>query len=282
MIRKLQNYFLDAYDRQRIGIALSRGALMKQARTIDLTRPFTWEFSGFSQNGEDGILDVLRSRLTSSNRYFIEIGASDGIQNNSAWLVVAEQYDGLMIEGDPGLVERARRTVLGYSIGAECHALFVTKGAAPSLKALAFHLDPDVFSLDIDGNDLHIAEALLGNGFRPKIIAVEYNSAFGPERSVTIEYRDDFVCTKAHPTHLYYGVSVTGWRNFFGRHGYSFVTVDRNGVNAFFADRACFDPAFLNGIRPLDFAENRYQLLKFRKPHDQQFDLIADGRLVTI
>src|SRR6266568_3308075 len=127
MIRKLRNYLLDAQDRQRIAIALAKGGAMMRARRIDLARPASWEFSGFSQNGEDGILDVLRSQLRSSNRYFVEIGTSDGIENNSAWLVVAERYAGLMIEGDPRLVERAQRTMLGYSIGAECRAMFVTR-----------------------------------------------------------------------------------------------------------------------------------------------------------
>ena len=60
MIKKLFNYLLDVRDRQRINIALSKGAAMMHARNIDLTQPGTWEFSGFSQNGEDGILDVLR------------------------------------------------------------------------------------------------------------------------------------------------------------------------------------------------------------------------------
>jgi hypothetical protein len=282
MIQRIQNYLLDAYDRQRIAIALSKGALMRDGRTIDLATPGTWEFSGFSQNGEDGIIEVLRRKLRRTNRYFVEVGSSDGIQNNSAWLVVAEQYDGLMVEGDPGLVERARRTVMPYSIGAECHPLFVTRDAGPTLRALSLHPDPDLCSLDIDGNDHYVAEAMLASGFRPKIFVVEYNSAFGPERSVTIEYQDDFVCEKAHPTRLYYGVSIRGWRNFFDRHGYRFVTVDRNGVNAFFVDPDAFDPAFLDGIRPLEFAENRYQFLKFRLSHEQQLALIADCRRVAI
>ena len=81
------NYLLDTRDRQRINIALSKGGAMMHARNIDLTQPATWEFSGFSQNGEDGILDVLRKNLLESNRYFIEIGAADGIENNSAWLL---------------------------------------------------------------------------------------------------------------------------------------------------------------------------------------------------
>lgn len=282
MIRNLLHYVLDLRDRQRVAIAVAKGGAMMQARRIDLADPGSWEFSGFSQNGEDGILDVLRKQLRHSNRYFVEIGAADGIENNSAWLVVAEKYNGLMIEGNPWLVERAGRIVARYSLGVEYQSLFVTRESVATVKSLALHDDPDVFSLDIDGNDYHIASALFEAGFRPKIFVVEYNSAYGPERSMTIEYQEDFVFTRAHPTHLYYGVSLAGWRKFFGAHGYRFVTVDRNGVNAFFVDPACFGADFLDGIAGLPFAENRYQYRKFRMPGQEQFSLIADQAFITI
>jgi len=249
---------------------------MMQARKVDLSQPETWEFSGFSQNGEDGIIDVLRSQLVSSNRYCIEIGASDGIENNTAWLVVAEKYSGIMIEGNPTLARRAGFVTPWY------YSMFVTRHNVHELKSKAFKLDPDVFSLDIDGNDYYIAQALFEAGFRPKIFVVEYNSVYGPELSVTIEYQDSFVSTKEHPTHLYYGVSISGWKKFFESHGYSFVTVDRNGVNAFFVDPEFFEEKFLQEINGLCFAENSHQYRKFRMLSEEQFKLIADKKLVNI
>ncbi|MDP1871609.1 MAG: hypothetical protein Q8K61_08260 [Gallionella sp.] len=276
------NYLLDVRDRQRIAIALSKGAAMMQARNIDLKQPATWEFSGFSQNGEDGIIDVLRKNLLNSNRYFIEIGAADGIENNTGWLLVAEKYNGLLIEGSAQLVERARRTVVGYSIGAEIHNMFVTKESIRDLKSMSMYHEPDIFSLDIDGNDYHIAQAIFDAGFRPKIFVVEYNAVYGPERSITIEYQPTFVFTQAHHTHLYYGVSISGWRRFFEQHGYSFVTVDRNGVNGFFVDPKHFDASFLDGVKGLEFAENQSQYKKFRLQNEQQFALISDQKFISI
>lgn len=282
MIKELMNYLLDLRDRQRVSIALSKGTAMMQARKIDLINPATWEFSGFSQNGEDGILDILRHQLLNSNRYFIEIGSSDGIENNTGWLVVVESYSGLMIEGNPKLVERANRIVVGYSTGAVCRQMFVTQDNVQALKAMAFHQDPDIFSLDIDGNDYYIAKAVLDGGFRPKIFVVEYNSVYGPDQCMTVEYRENFVFTSAHPTELYYGVSISGWRKFFKSRGYRFVTVDRNGVNAFFVDPNVFDPAFLDGIRGLEFAENRFQFRKFKMSTEKQFEMIKDQKFIPI
>lgn len=273
---------LDLRDRQQMAIALAKGGAMMQARKIDLTQPGTWEFSGFSQNGEDGILDVLRKQLLNSNRYFIEIGAADGMQNNSSWLVVAEQFNGLMIEGNPRLVERASRLILSHSIGVDCLNMFVNSENIQELKSLALHLDPDVFSLDIDGIDYYIAKAIMDGGFRPKIFVVEYNSVFGPERSMTIPYKDNFVFTKAHSTQLYYGVSIAAWKKFFNSYGYRFVTVDRKGVNGFFVDPSCFDVNFLNQIVGAQFAENSYQYKKFKGPFEKQFLLIDDRKFESI
>ena len=282
MIKKLVNYLWDTRNLHRINIALSKGGAMMHARKIDLTQPATWEFSGFSQNGEDGILDVLRSKLQSSCRYFIEIGAADGIENNTAWLLVAEKYNGLMIEGDPWLANRATRTIIPFSIGAECHNMFVTTEAVEEIKSLSFESEPDIFSLDIDGNDYYIAKAIFEAGFRPRIFVVEYNSVYGPDRSMTIEYQSDFVYSSAHSSHLYYGVSITGWRKFFEQQGYRFVTVDRNGVNAFFVDPDHFDEEFLDEVIATEFEENRFQYRKFRMSSEEQFALIADQKYVEI
>ncbi|MES2825638.1 MAG: hypothetical protein V4732_18705 [Pseudomonadota bacterium] len=280
MINKIINYLYDLRDIPRIGLALSKAAATINNRQIDLTRPFTWEFSGFSQNGEDGIIEVLRKQLKSCNRYFIEIGASDGIENNTAWLVVAEKYNGLMVEGSKSLAARADRVVKRYSIGAECKNIFVTRENISGLQSFAMHKDPDLFSLDIDGNDYYIAKAILEGGFKPKIFVVEYNSAYGPEECITVEYKDDFKFTTAHATKLYYGVSIAAWKKLFNAHGYQFITVDRHGVNAFFVDPQYFDMHFLNAIEGAGFVENQYQFTKFRSSWAEQFKLIADQKFV--
>lgn len=282
MFGRLINFMYGLRDRQRIIICLVKGSAMMQARKIDLSDPGTWEFSGFSQNGEDGILEVLRGNLQSSNRYFIEIGAADGIDNNSAWLAIAEKYRGLMIEGSPGLVARARRMVAHYSLGLELLNRFVDTDSAKEIVSTSQFSDPDVFSLDIDGIDYYVAKSLFAAGLRPKIVAVEYNSAFGPESARTIKYVKNFVYTRAHSSQLYYGVSIAAWKKFFSEMGYKFITVDKNGVNAFFVDPSKFDKEFISNIRPVPFAENQLQLAKFRSSYEEQFKLISHMEFVEV
>ena len=66
MLKKIKNLIYDNRDRHRILIKLTKGIAMSQSRNIDLVNPHSWEFSGFSQNGEDGIIDFLRNKLSDS------------------------------------------------------------------------------------------------------------------------------------------------------------------------------------------------------------------------
>jgi hypothetical protein len=283
MLSRAIDYLIDHKDRQRIAIALAKGCASRVARQVDLQYPATWEFSGFSQNGEDGIIDVLRSQLKRSYRYIVEIGAAEGTENNSSWLLTTAGYEGLMIEGDPRQSARARRNIGRYSIGSQFVSMFVTLGTVDAILSKVAFGDPDVFSLDIDGNDWHIANALFAREFRPKIVSVEYNSAYGPERSVASRYRDDFRRSTAHPSQLYYGVSLTGWKTFFDKRGYRFVGIDSNGVNAFFVDAQQLDDAFMACLQPRqEFIENRYQLRAYGRDHAGQFALMADQSLEQV
>jgi len=278
----LHDYLTDLHDFQRIAIAIAKGGVAREAREIDLTQPSTWEFSGFSQNGEDGIIDILKSALREPNRYFLEIGSADGVQNNTTWLLVSQQYHGVMVEGDPAKSAKARRLLAGCGIGVRFESRFVTRENAEELLQLCAHAQPDLFSLDIDGNDYYIAQALLNARLRPKIVIVEYNSIFGPQRSVTIPYSPDFDYRKANPTRLYYGVSLGAWQKLFGAAGYRFVTVERNGVNAIFADPAQFRSGFLDAVKALNYAENTYQVSASGKRGEEQFALIRGLELVEV
>jgi hypothetical protein len=284
--RALERIFLPTHKKidrldqlSLINTALSRAAATAAARVVEPANPLSWEFSGFSQNGEDGLLDYLTRKLKNSNRYFIEIGASGGIENNTAWFAHGRKFSGLMIDGNKQTVERGQAVA---NFGTDLRWLFVNKDNISNLHDLAVHKNPDIFSLDIDGIDYYMAKSILEGGFRPKIFIVEYNSAFGPVDSKTVEYRQDFRMGQVHSTELYYGVSIAGWKTFFSSQGYKFITVDSNGVNAIFVDPAEFDAGFLSQLKGLDFAENFYQLKKFKGGWEKQSALISDVKYFTI
>jgi hypothetical protein len=274
IVDKTIHYIKNIRTLQQINIALSRAAATSSLRNLNLSNPISWEFSGFSQNGEDGIIDLLCSKITQPNRYFFEIGAADGLENNTSWLAIAKKYSGIMIEGNPKLAKRLAMLMGSFNLGVEVKNIFVTKNNINEMINLLLYSDPDLFSLDIDGNDYHILNAFLTAGLRPKVLALEYNSAFGPHKAITIPYNEDFNYLAAHVSGLYYGVAINAWIKLLTQFGYQFVTVDSNGVNAFFIDPNCFSQAFIRSLQPLMFTENFYQLKKYKGTSASQFDII--------
>jgi hypothetical protein len=267
---------------QRVNLSVSRGAAMRAAREVDFRMPSTWEFAGFSQNGEDGIIEVILRHLSDENRYFVEIGAADGLENNTTWLALVRRYAGLWIEGNEDASRRCREVFAALNYGVSSQTLFATIDSAPAVIEMSRQDEPDLFSMDIDGNDFHVTAELLRLGFRPKVCVVEYNSAFGPELSVTVPYVPDFRVGQAKGANLLYGCSIQGWRKLFSRYGYSFITVDTNGVNAFFGRSDAFVPGFLDAVIPLEFAENTSHSREYGPGWAEQLSLIDRKSLQDI
>ena len=282
MLNKFLRYLKALRSMQRVNMALARGGATSSLRILDLTNPVSWEFSGFSQNGEDGIIDILTRQIINPNRYFIEIGASDALENNTTWLAVARRFSGIWVEGDQATSSWCSYLFTALNYGVQSICMFVTKNTVEELKEKALFTNPDVFSLDIDGNDYFIAEAILKSGMRPRIFVVEYNSTFGPEMSVTIPYQESFRICRNFGENLYYGCSISAWRNLFSKFGYSFVTVDTNGVNGIFIDPQEFDENFIKNIRGKNFADNFSQLREYKKPWISQFELIASKDFLEV
>jgi len=263
----------------RISLAFSRAAVTATARAVDTNDPLSWEFSGFSQHGEDGIIDYLSHRLISKNQYFVEIGAADGLENCSSWLSLARGYGGVMVEGDPNLSEMCRRLLANRVWNVQVVNLMVNPENVQSLMKLCPYKDPDVFILDIDSFDYYILNKILVLGFRPKIVVVEYNSAFGPEQIVTVPYKPGFSRWSEHPSGLYYGVSIQAWRALLCQHGYHFLTVESSGVNAFFVDPSCFQEELIARVRGTPFLENIGDLNGATRPYkDAAGDLVVPMR----
>lgn len=243
----------------KAAFALSKAATTSQLRGINLESPESWEFSGFSQNGEDGIIDFLTRRIINPNKYFVEIGSADGFENNTAWLAVARKFSGLMIEGNQDSCLTAKKIMNRFNPAVAILNSFVEQDNIEELLNTHCLLkNPDVFSIDIDGNDYYISKQVLSGGFRPKIFVVEYNSVFGPHQAISMKYKKNFSYPHMFNSYLYYGCSISAYKNLFNTFNYQFVTVDSNGVNAFFVDKESFNKDFLQNIKGNQFVENVY------------------------
>jgi hypothetical protein len=92
--------------------------------------------------------------------------------------------------------------------------------------------DIGLLSIDIDGNDYWVLDAI--DAVTPRILVLEYNSIFGPERALTIPYDPTFLRTRAHYSGLYFGASLAAFCQLLAKRGFRFVGSGSAGVNAFF------------------------------------------------
>jgi hypothetical protein len=220
---------------------LQRDILAEIARLkaeIQATMPDNPVLSGykvFSQVDEDGIIRALLGRLPGCtlSRTAIEVGCGNGLENNTH-LLLLEGFRVCWLDGAPENIAFIRRE-LGLSDERKGRLMvtesFVTlDNIANILGRFCEFLgtsEPDFFSLDIDGNDLHVLTRALGM-LRPKIVCVEYNSKFPPPLKLTIRYDAQHQWTGDD----YHGASLQAFSELLA--GYFLACCNISGANAFF------------------------------------------------
>ncbi len=203
------------------------------------------EFRAFSQNGEDGILLYIFSLIGMGERRCIEVCAGDGIQCNTANLIINHGWQGLLFDGDPQLVERGRSfyATLGdtFCLPPTFVNSWISRENLNQLIAERGFAGPiDLLSLDIDGVDYWVWEAL--DVVQPRVVVAEIQCIWGDQRAVTVPYAADFRAQSVDGFGIYSGASLPAFVKLARRKGYRLVGVQRLGFNAFFVqDGICGD-----------------------------------------
>jgi hypothetical protein len=187
----------------------------------------TQRFRLASQNQEDGITIALLKEAGSVTRTFVEIGS--GLSGgNSAALAREWGWTGLMVDGAGSTrMEQVGRRFPGVTA---VHSWVTRDNVNDLIASHGFSGEVDLFSLDLDGVDYWIWEAI--TVCSPRVVILEYNSMFGPTRSVTVPYDEGFDRQRHHA--MYYGASLAAWAKLAARKGYRLVAVEPAGINAFF------------------------------------------------
>lgn len=211
---------------------LSLDALVRRAYLdLDLVEhPFrlaAQRFRGFSQNAEDGItLAAFREAGVATAR-FVELGCGTN-GGNSGFLARELGWSGLMIDASEDALSEIRLRFNAERVKAV--QAFVTRENVNEL--LEQHLvtdEVDLVSIDIDGNDYWIWEAL--TACSPRLVICEFNALFGPRRAVAVPYEPRRIY---EPGATYYGASLAALTRLAERRGFRLVAVEPRGVNAFF------------------------------------------------
>ena len=242
-----------------------------------------WEISIWSQNGEDGILLNLFSRIGATSRRFLEFGCGTGLECNSANLALGFGWSGLLLDANATHVTKAR-TFFDDHLGADAGRVQLRAGfvTPENINDLLREITPeggdlDLLSIDVDSIDYWIWDAV--EGFHPRVVVCEYNASFGARRSVTVTPRDGFDPFTHHPSGYYHGASLAALYKLAEARNYQLVGCDSAGVNAFFVRRDC-----ANGLPDLETAQAYVSSSWRADPADpeEQFRLIQHLPLTEV
>jgi hypothetical protein len=194
------------------------------------------EFRGFSQWGEDGIIDWLVERLPGIPPSFVEFGVQDYSESNTRLLLELRNWRGLLLDGSLDYVAdiRSQDVYWRHELTAQC-AFVDCNNINRLIHDAGFSGDLGLLSIDVDGNDYWIWQAI--NVAMPAIVICEYNAVFGDHFAVTVPYRADFQRSLAHGSNLYFGASIKALVALAKRKGYEFAGTTSTGCNAFFVRR---------------------------------------------
>jgi len=194
------------------------------------------EFKVFSQSGEDGILQYLTRIVAPLDRSFVEIGVEDYREANTRFLLIKDQWSGLVVDGSAPNVARIFSDQVYWTRRLRVAEAFIDRDNVNGvLTAHGATGELGLLSVDIDGNDYWVFDAI--NCVAPAIAIVEYNYRFGPTAAVTIPYDPAYRRSQSSPSWLVTGASLQAIANAAARKDMAFVGCNSFGNNAFFVRR---------------------------------------------
>lgn len=237
------------------------------------------EFKILSQWGDDGIIQWLVHALDFPRRTFIEFGVSDYRESNTRFLMMNDNWSGLVMDGSAANVSLIRNSEYFWKYDLQTRATFIDRDNINGLIAESGLADDlGILHIDLDGNDYWIWKCLTVT--TPIIVILEYNAIFGPDRPVTVPYDAGFRRNHAHPSNLYWGAALPAFHHLACEKGYAFLGCNSAGNNAYFVRRdRLADP-----LREVTLAEG-YVASAFRESRDSRGQLTylrGDERLAAI
>ena len=211
-----------------------------------------YEFQVYSQNGEDGIIEEIFERIGLTNKFFIEIGAGNGLENNTAYLLF-KNWKGIWFEASSDSVKKIKENTQNLDKSGKLKVVqsFVTvDNINKTLRENKCPKQFDLLSIDIDGNDYWIWQEIIRK-YNPRCVVIEYNGTFGSTSSWIMKYNARHIW---HTT-SYYGASLKALELLGNKLGYALVGCNLTGINAFFVRKELVKDLFLKPFT----SENHYE-----------------------
>lgn len=183
-----------------------------------------------SQCGEDGVIRRALEVIGACDGWCVEFGAWDGRHaSNTYALIDRKGYSAVLIESDDARFVDLQRTHAERTGVIALHRLVGFDGPDRLDGLLAgtpVPQDFDLLSIDVDGNDYHVWDAV--QDYRPKLVVIEFNP--------TIPNEVDFV--QPRDMAVSQGSSLTAIARMANEKGYRLIHA--TVVNGVFVDEAFF------------------------------------------
>jgi hypothetical protein len=212
-------------------------------------------FKVYSQHDEDGIIEEIFRRIGTTNQFFVEFGAGDGIENTTLYCL-AKGWRGVWIDGSAACYEGIQVNLRSYIASGHLKTKysFITAENIESLFGeLGVPKEPDLMVIDLDRNDYWVWKAI--NNYRPRVACVEYNASFRQTLACAVPYNPNAINEGTN----YFGVSLKGLEILGRQKGYCLVGCNYTGVDAFFVREDLVGDHF---ARPFT-SENHYEPARY-------------------
>jgi len=194
----------------------------------------TTGFRNLSQFEEDGLILFILAAIGIKSRTFLDIGSANGINSNCANLAINFGFHGLFIDGDENLIQEGRSFYNAhpdtwlYPPKFEC-AFIKRENINELIKKNGFSGEIDLLSIDIDGNDYWVWDAL--EIVDPRVVIIETHIEYGM-RSVVVPYDKNY--SFSNSDNKPHGASAPAMLKLARSKGYRLVGANKFGFNLIF------------------------------------------------
>jgi hypothetical protein len=216
--------------KEDLKILLSKNIILQLKSANNQNLP-DWEFKVFSQWGQDGIIQFLLNKLNATSKKFIEFGVENYIESNTRFLLMNNNWSGLIIDGSEKNISEVNSSYYIWKYDLKTVHSFITKDNINSIIKDNNFEDADLLSIDLDGNDYWIWDSIL---IKPLIVIIEFNSIFGSDKKISVPYKENFQRNQEHYSNLYFGASLPALKDLGEKKGYDLIYVNQERNDAFF------------------------------------------------
>jgi hypothetical protein len=164
----------------------------------------------WSQNGEDRIAAGIFRTIGTVNQVAVEFGALDGWHSSNTAYFRERGWRCHLWDSGPLDPMVAHAVITAENV----NGLFAAAGVPEQF---------DLLSIDIDGNDFWVWEAL---AYRPRVVIIEYNPRWGVTKSRTVRYDP----ARQWDGTVYYGASIKALVKLGARKGYDLVAATKSNL----------------------------------------------------